>query len=45
VALALIFDMTTEQLAPFARARSPWREPEAKPESAAKPAAGPKDDG
>ena len=28
VQLALIFDMSDEQLAPFARARSPWREPE-----------------
>ena len=26
--LALVFDETQEQLAPFARARSPWREPE-----------------
>jgi len=26
--LALVFDETREQLAPFARARSPWREPE-----------------
>jgi|AntAceMinimDraft_1070359.scaffolds.fasta_scaffold04164_6 hypothetical protein len=36
VQLALIFDMTADQLAPFARARSPWREPEPKPETAAK---------
>lgn len=40
VKLALIFDMTAEQLAPFARARSPWRQPEPKPESAKPSTAG-----
>ena len=34
VRLAMIFDMTPAQLAPFERARSPWRTPEPRPEPA-----------